>query len=264
MRAAAAFGIPAAQTDVLMVNDTLSVLVSTRYDRREREGSWSRIHQEDFCQALSVLPEHKYQDRGGPGIAHMADLIAQIRNRKDREESRTRFFDGLLFNIAAWATDAHAKNYSILLAGDRQTLAPLYDIASHAPYPSVPNSPPEASAMKIGGEYALARIGKAHLLKAAARIRVDTDWASARIDEVRQNVSHTYAEAAMTLAGVPSLRRAAQHVVDSVHQKSKDRGWVDNTSTIDLALTTQHSRQDDSAARDSQSNSGNSTTANLG
>lgn len=44
--------------------------VVERYDRRRDEkGSVFRVHQEDFCQALGVLPENKYESEGGPSLA---------------------------------------------------------------------------------------------------------------------------------------------------------------------------------------------------
>ncbi len=47
-----------------------------------------------------------------------------------------RFADALIWNWLIAGTDAHAKNYSLLLAGDQVRLAPLYDIASALPYPT--------------------------------------------------------------------------------------------------------------------------------
>jgi len=233
MRAARSFGIATANTTIEMVSQELSVLVSERYDRYERGGQWQRLHQEDICQALSVLPKYKYQKDSGPGIADIADHISGFPNSEDRDISRKIFFDAMVFNAAAWATDGHAKNYSIMLRGSRQTLAPLYDIASHAPYP--PGGIPDSSAMKIGDEYLLSRIGKKHLMKAAARIRVDSDWASERVDVITRNVTNAYAAAADELVGSPLLESAGKRVVDSIRAKSRERGWIDDAAHIDLA-----------------------------
>ena len=48
-------------------------------------------------------------------------------------------------------TDGHAKNYSLLLAGDQVRLAPLYDIASALPYGT--HEKKLRLAMKIGDDY---------------------------------------------------------------------------------------------------------------
>lgn len=66
----------------------------------------------------------------------------------DRDPVRTAFLDAFAFNVLVGGTDAHAKNYSLLLRGPRVALAPLYDAASYAPY----LQPGEAvhSSMKVG------------------------------------------------------------------------------------------------------------------
>jgi serine/threonine-protein kinase HipA len=50
------------------------------------------------------------------------------------DQTLARFFDALAWNWLIAGTDAHAKNYSLLLAGGQVRLAPLYDIASALPY----------------------------------------------------------------------------------------------------------------------------------
>ena len=62
-----------------------------------------------------------------------------------------RFADALIWNWLIAGTDAHAKNYSLLLAGVQARLAPLYDIASALPYGT--HERKLRFAMKIGGDY---------------------------------------------------------------------------------------------------------------
>jgi serine/threonine-protein kinase HipA len=58
---------------------------------------------------------------------------------------------------AASGTDAHAKNYSLLIsAGGEARLAPLYDLSSQLPYPELIS---QKVAMKIGDHYDIARVG---------------------------------------------------------------------------------------------------------
>jgi serine/threonine-protein kinase HipA len=235
MRAAAVLGLDTARTDVLDLGDGLSVVVSHRYDRLEVDGRWRRLHQEDLCQALSVMPDRKYQDQGGPGIAQAADLFSEFEFPSEAASARSRFFDAVVFNVAAWATDAHAKNFSVMLRGNGQQLAPLYDLATYAPYAGGPQA--ERSAMKVGDEYRLSAIGRRHLQKAARRLQVDPDRADARIDSIRDGITAAYAEAASALAGHPALLVPAQAIVDAVHAKAVERGWTAATTRIDLAGT---------------------------
>jgi len=57
---------------------------------------------------------------------------------RDASQSRRRcclaLIDALAWNWLIAGTDAHAKNYSLLLAGNDVRLAPLYDVASALPY----------------------------------------------------------------------------------------------------------------------------------
>jgi serine/threonine-protein kinase HipA len=62
-----------------------------------------------------------------------------------------RFADALIWNWLIAGTDAHAKNYSLLLAGDQVRLAPLYGIASALPYGT--HERKLRLAMKIGSSY---------------------------------------------------------------------------------------------------------------
>lgn len=120
-RTASELGLPAAETELLEL-DGIRAIVSVRYDRRrDPAGRWHRVHQEDLCQALSVHPGGKYQTDGGPGVGDIADLIARL-GVDDRQASAARFFDALVYNVLIAGTDAHAKNYSMLLNGSRAQL----------------------------------------------------------------------------------------------------------------------------------------------
>lgn len=65
MTLAAAIGLPVAPVTARSVKDRPYLLV-TRYDRRvDAYGQAHRLHQEDFCQALGIVPERKYAAEGG-------------------------------------------------------------------------------------------------------------------------------------------------------------------------------------------------------
>jgi serine/threonine-protein kinase HipA len=195
--------------------------VTRRYDRAKVNDRWARLHQEDVCQALSVPPVKKYQSDGGPGLAHIADLLRDsIADLDARRVAQEQFFDAIVFAVSAACTDAHAKNYSLLLSGRTVRLAPLYDLGTHAPYPS---SAPLKSAMKIGEEYRFDRISKRDLVSAARKLSLSQDWADNRIDEIRNGVVSAYAEAASAVEAP-----FARAVADSIAKFVEDRGWLLN------------------------------------
>ncbi len=150
-----------------------------------------RVHQEDMCQALSVHPSLKYQNDGGPGPRAIINLLRshasglqQSKERDSRtayEEDQATFLDALILNWLIGGTDAHAKNYSLLIGGGGLVrLAPLYDLASIFGYQDI--DPAKARlAMKVGGEYRIRDINLPQWRKLAAEIRIDADVLVGRI-----------------------------------------------------------------------------------
>jgi serine/threonine-protein kinase HipA len=153
LSAARTLGLRAADTRIEKFEDEMAIVVE-RFDRTRIDGRLVRVHQEDLCQALSVPPAHKYQSDGGPSPAQIAELIRTSIAGSEAEIDVWRFADALAFNWLIAGTDAHAKNYGVLLAGAQIRLAPLYDIASYLPYDDS-NGHKIKLAMKIGGNYGL-------------------------------------------------------------------------------------------------------------
>lgn len=103
-------------------------LLVERYDRVLDEDRLRRIHQEDFCQALGLLPSSKYQHNSVKGKKiKFGDLVDRLREVSGVGEVE-RLWNMLVFNVLCCNTDAHAKNYSILIYGDSIELAPIYDV----------------------------------------------------------------------------------------------------------------------------------------
>lgn len=151
LEAARKVGIPATTTQIIRLGGE-PVLLVDRYDRfRTGEGRLSRLHQEDLCQALSVHPDRKYQREGGPRPRQIAALVRKAMPHSEAETAIRQFADALIWNWLIGGTDAHAKNYSLLLSGRQLALAPLYDVASALPYGI--HERKLRSAMKIGGSY---------------------------------------------------------------------------------------------------------------
>lgn len=156
-----------------------------------------RLHQEDLCQALGVRPTFKYQNEGGPSPARIVDLLRD--HSSDAEADIATFVDALAFNWLIAGTDAHAKNYSLLLAGaGRVRLAPLYDLASALPYPEMdPNR--IKLAMRIGSKYRVADIRRRHWLDLAKSLGQPPDAVVARIAGIARTLE----------AAIPQVREQA-------------------------------------------------------
>jgi serine/threonine-protein kinase HipA len=124
---------------------------------RETQGRpYLLVHQEDFCQALGVAPEYKYENEGGPSIA---DCFALVRKAtRPAALYVPQLLDAVLFNTLVGNNDAHAKNYSLVYGTRGTTLAPLYDVLCTAVYPELTAK----MAMKIGGHYKFSDIYPRH------------------------------------------------------------------------------------------------------
>ncbi len=80
------------------------------------------------------------------------------------------FLDSIAYNWLIAGTDAHGKNYALLIGSEgRVRLAPLYDLASVLPYPDIDIERAKLS-MKLGGEYRLRNIGLQPLAQPGGRI----------------------------------------------------------------------------------------------
>ena len=153
-----------------------SFLLVERYDRlSDPKGSRLRLHQEDFCQALCVVPEMKYQNEGGPDLAQCFELVRHV--TRPSAPHVLRLLDVVIFNALIGNHDAHGKNFSLLYSGKTPVLAPLYDTLSTAVYPTLTPK----MAMKIGSKYKFSEVQARHweqfaestgLAKAQARKRI--------------------------------------------------------------------------------------------
>jgi serine/threonine-protein kinase HipA len=181
LRLARALGLPAAHTEVVRFEDQAAIVVE-RYDRLATAGGLVRIHQEDVCQALGVPPRIKYENEGGPGAIRIFELLNAHSTRRD--EDVATLVDALALNWVVGGTDAHAKNYSLLIGANGQIrLAPLYDIVSALPYHHLQIRKLKL-AMRIGGEYRLWRISRRQWERLADAVGLEPEPLVQRVGEV--------------------------------------------------------------------------------
>jgi len=200
LAAAGLAGLPVARSSVVTFEDERAIVVE-RYDRlyQSEGGLARRLHQEDVCQALGVLPTAKYQYEGGPSPERIIDLLRhEIHPQRVADAHIARFVDALAFNWIIAGTDAHAKNYSLLLAGGQVRLAPLYDVASVLAYDDM-YLPKLRMAMRIGGEYRIEAISGRHWRRFVEANRLDADETIARIDALVARTPDCFEQAAQAV-----------------------------------------------------------------
>lgn len=135
LKMAQAIGIEAAQATILRTTGRTAIGV-LRYDRRlGRNGQLLRLHQEDFAQANGFPPGRKYE-RGTLRGLNLKTLLET--GRQVSATDALALLDQVIFNVLVANTDAHAKNYSLILpVAASPRLAPLYDVSSVLSWPHV-------------------------------------------------------------------------------------------------------------------------------
>lgn len=130
--------------------ENIKYLLVTRFDRTDYLKSYSkkisRVHQEDFCQALGVVSTKKYEADGGPSLIKCFQLAEKLAfPARDKIELLKR----VVFNFIIGNGDCHSKNFSILhYSNNISELSPGYDVLSSIVYPKLSTK----FAMSIGRE----------------------------------------------------------------------------------------------------------------
>ncbi len=144
-------GIATVEAEPRRTGDREFLLV-TRYDRERAGDTVTRLHQEDFCQALGIPTARKYQAEGGPDLAACFGLIRDAAAVPGRDA--VALLDAIALSFLVGNHDAHGKNYSLLYRPGmtKPVLAPAYDVVSTFVYRGARRMSRKL-AMSIGTEY---------------------------------------------------------------------------------------------------------------
>jgi len=216
-------------------------LLVERYDRIAQstepgvsEGQRRRLHQEDFCQALGVVPEMKYQNEGGPDLAQCFELVRRV--TRPSAPQVLRLFDYVIFNALIGNHDAHAKNFSLLYSSVTPVLAPFYDTLSTAVYPTLTPK----MAMKIGSKYKFSEVQARHWDQFAQAAWLAKAPAKRRILELAKKLPVT----ARKLQSDPDRGFAGNSVVERVI------ALIEQRCALTIRRLTEHPSPDDPCDHD--------------
>ena len=184
-------GLAVPKVDVKMIKAELYVI--ERYDRyRDVNGNLRRIHQEDFCQAMGLMAETKYEAEGGPSLADCFSLADRYSTNPALD--RKALLDWTVFNYLICNADAHAKNLSLLLTPNEIRLAPFYDLMCTGVYDGIS----EKLAMKIGGENRPQWLQFRHWQRLAETVGIGTKFvvrtvmdAASKIEDAAKDLAST-------------------------------------------------------------------------
>jgi serine/threonine-protein kinase HipA len=169
------------------------VFCTERFDRPlTGTGLRGKLHQEDFCQALGVEPEGKYEAEGGPGVKKCATVIRRYSSLP--VEDLIRFVRWVGFNYLIGNEDAHAKNLALLYLPEGLRLAPHYDLLSTEVYPGLKRE----LAMKLGGAWDIRNVQRRDWQRLSTA--VDVPWGQVRVT-LLELVSRLQAAVSKTVSG---------------------------------------------------------------
>ena len=198
-------GVAAASAEIRFTGKQPYLLVE-RYDRQWHGGHVVRLHQEDFCQALSVPPENKYEREGGPSIPACLEVIQKYSIQPVPD--RLAFLNIVIFNYLIGNADAHGKNFSFLHEKGKPRLAPAYDLLCTAVYPDLSAK----MAMRISGKYLPDQVALRHW----HRLVVDTAGAKRAMEKTLADMAKKTTDQASQLRAELAESGVRSEIFDAI------------------------------------------------
>ena len=192
-------------------------LLAQRYDRKYLSGRWRRVHQEDYCQALGRPPTAKYEsNKTGIDGPTLKEMFALTRRQMPPTEI-LRLLDMVIFNVLACNTDAHAKNYSIMIRGNGVSLAPAYDVMCGEVWENVTKN----LVHKIGDSNRGEQLEAKHWRQFARECGLNPRQVLGRVNTLAKSVISEVAAAEFEVAAMPA---GGHPIVSRMRQAIVERG----------------------------------------
>jgi serine/threonine-protein kinase HipA len=191
-------------------------LLVKRYDRTDVGGRCRRLHQEDYCQALGTPPSAKYESNQtgtrGPTVKDMFDIT----RRHMPPTEIVRLLDMVILNVLACNSDAHAKNYSIMIRASNASLAPMYDIMCGEVWENVTKN----LAQKIAGVSRGEHLKRTQWQQFARECGLNPRQVIDRIDALAKSA---IAEAGLAASEVAAMPAGSHAILDQTRQAVERR-----------------------------------------
>lgn len=208
-----------------------SYILVERYDRIVHGfGEVERIHQEDFCQALGLAPSMKYEtyqnDMLAKALGTRTTSMTSLFDVARHVNATMPFLEAVVFNVMIGNSDAHAKNYSVLLSHGKPRLAPLYDLVCCSVYSQRrTGNLSQKMSQKIGGRLIPYALKRAHWERFADDVglsRVTVLDTVARMSElVEHHIGEVAREKPESKWLLEVISKRTQHVARMSEQTSR-------------------------------------------
>jgi serine/threonine-protein kinase HipA len=222
MMLAASLGLPVPKVTIRRGQDKLYIV--ERFDReRDKEGKVTRLHQEDFCQALGVLPDQKYDSEGGPSLARCFGLLKEksISPAADQKP----LLSWVVFNFLIGNADAHAKNLAVIFTPKGPRLAPFYDLICTRVYPDLTHR----LAMRIGGENRPELIQPRHWERFSSEISIKFRLTLRTLKEMAQKITSNAGVLVRDFSSEFGDSKVVGNILEAIRRESnRVAGWPDH------------------------------------
>jgi serine/threonine-protein kinase HipA len=218
MRLARVIGLTVAPVEVGKI-EGIDYLLVERYDRHWKSDGepmgqkLTRIHQEDFCQALGIVPERKYQNEGGPSLKESFALLRECSSSPVLDLNA--LLDAVIFNALIGNHDAHGKNFSLIYSGGKTRMAPLYDLLCTTFYPELSTK----MAMKVGGEYDSRKLTGANWERMAEESGLNKLMVKRRVLEMAEQIRQKLPDAALDHPTAEGVSKIIQKSCESASKR---------------------------------------------
>lgn len=218
MRLARVIGLTVAPVEVGHI-EGIDYLLVERYDRHWKSDGepmgqkLKRIHQEDFCQALGIVPERKYQNEGGPSLKESFALLRECSSSPVLDLNA--LLDAVIFNALIGNHDAHGKNFSLIYSGGKTRMAPLYDLLCTTFYPELSTK----MAMKVGGEYDSRKLTGANWERMAEESGLNKLMVKRRVLEMAEQIRQKLPDATIAHPTAEGVSKIIQKSCESASKR---------------------------------------------
>ena len=197
------------------------LLAKRRYDRIILEDNRTvdglpvptRLHQEDFAQALGLPAAAKYEK---PGEAYLQKMFWLLRRYSARPmDDMVQLWDQIVFHYLIGNTDAHLKNFSLLYSPNLRSvrLAPVYDVVSTTVYPAATRK----LSFRIGNAETIDEVTEAEFEAAARHAGLGVRMAMSRYRRMEKQFMPALRTAAQTLCnqGYPAVAGLSDQILNT-------------------------------------------------
>jgi len=219
MQLAGRLGLAVPKTEVGAVRGHTYYLAE-RFDRRPGREGIERLHQEDFCQALGVEANLKYEESGGPSLAGIWRLLRSHSAAPAPDVRQLLRWVG--FNFLIGNADAHGKNIALLYARDGSVrLAPFYDLLCTACYPELD----QRLALRLGGERRPEKLRRRHWERLADELAIAPRAVFSELERLTRNVEKEAAALAEEFSDRYDCGEAMSAILETIRRRS-GRAWA--------------------------------------